>query len=280
MAEATLNYQNIRTMHAAREADDLRIENRKRNLIILVLQWLAEEGYIESARELEHETHLDVSKYDVCDNIGLDTILQEYESYFYVKFNRYPKLTKKIAPTAAFTSKLSAKLATAQSTTRRSNVPSLPRVFSNGNEGPAAGNDSSQRSPTVGDVIRKLSNTRKLNRTNSEKLPSSSSMSSSGSQSQSGIPSIQHSVNSVEEMALSFMKVSSVKTTSSSNDPQQCANKRKYPTAIIDCRSMLNDNLRGSTENPPDPSDRLLKPLGGFAGYNAEWRELAEVVSR
>jgi hypothetical protein len=65
MAEATLNYQTIRTTHAAREAvrflfffrqrkiqffslfiqDDLRIENRKKSLIILVLQWLAEEGY-------------------------------------------------------------------------------------------------------------------------------------------------------------------------------------------------------------------------------------------
>jgi len=62
MAEATLNYQSIRTTHAAREAvrlffewiekqlwfyiqDDLRIENRKKSLIILVLQWLAEEGY-------------------------------------------------------------------------------------------------------------------------------------------------------------------------------------------------------------------------------------------
>ena len=27
--------------------DDLRIENRKKNLIILVLQWFAEEGYID-----------------------------------------------------------------------------------------------------------------------------------------------------------------------------------------------------------------------------------------
>ncbi|CAF4871173.1 unnamed protein product [Rotaria socialis] len=95
MAEATLNYQTIRTTHAAREADDLRVENRKKNLIILVLQWLAEEGYVESARQLEHETNLDVTKYDVCDNIDLDTILQEYESYFYIKFNKYPKLTKK-----------------------------------------------------------------------------------------------------------------------------------------------------------------------------------------
>lgn len=26
--------------------------------------------------------------------------------------------------------------------------------------------------------------------------------------------------------------------------------------------------------------DRLLKPLGGYVGYNSEWRELAQVVSR
>lgn len=61
MAEANLNYQTIRTTHAAREAvkinflekkkifmsyfqDDQRVENRKKNLIILILQWLADEG--------------------------------------------------------------------------------------------------------------------------------------------------------------------------------------------------------------------------------------------
>ena len=36
-------------------------------------------SYLESARQLEHETNLDVSKYDVCDNVDLSTILQEYE---------------------------------------------------------------------------------------------------------------------------------------------------------------------------------------------------------
>ena len=62
MAEANLNYQTIRTTHAAREAvsantpftpcshsipflqDDQRVENRKKNLVVLILQWLAEEG--------------------------------------------------------------------------------------------------------------------------------------------------------------------------------------------------------------------------------------------
>lgn len=53
-------------------------------------------SYIESAKSLERETNLDMRKYDVCDNIDLETILQEYESYYYVKFSRYPKITKKL----------------------------------------------------------------------------------------------------------------------------------------------------------------------------------------
>ncbi|CAF4393522.1 unnamed protein product, partial [Adineta steineri] len=79
------------------------------------------------------------------------------------------------------TSKISAKLASAQSTARRSNVPSLPRVVNNGTEAvTTASAGANPRPPTVGDVLRKLSNTRKLNRSNSEKL-SVNSISSSGS---------------------------------------------------------------------------------------------------
>ena len=26
--------------------------------------------------------------------------------------------------------------------------------------------------------------------------------------------------------------------------------------------------------------DRLLKPLGGYVGYNSEWRELAQIINR
>ncbi|CAF2037071.1 unnamed protein product [Rotaria magnacalcarata] len=298
MAEATLNYQTIRTTHAAREADDLRVENRKKNLIILVLQWLAEEGYVESARQLEHETNLDVTKYDVCDNIDLDTILQEYESYFYIKFNKYPKLTKKNVSTGPFSSKISAKLASTQASARRSNIPSLPRVANNGNDTTtntaattAATSSTSQftRPPSAGDALRKIAFTRKLNRSNSEKINAHLTTSSSlqTSTQQLGNNNQNHSTNSLEEMSLSFMKVSSVKTTTSTTEQQQQqqqqqqnGNKKKFPNTIIDCRAIINDALRVPVEDNADPTDRLLKPLGGFTGYNSEWRELAEVVSR
>lgn len=293
MAEATLNYQTIRTTHAAREADDQRVENRKKNLIILILQWLAEEGYVESARQLEHETNLDVSKYDVCDNVDLDTIIQEYESYFYIKFNRYPKLTKKNAPNAPFNSKIYAKISSAQPSSRRSNVPSLPRVSNNGSTETSNGSPNSSttnRPPSAGDALRRISYTRKLNRSNSEKLNGHGASGNGGHHSTSQPPgnhSNHPTTNTLEEMSLSFMKVSSVKSTvtgtehhSPQQQQQQNGTKKKGPGTIIDCRAILNDTLRVPIEDNVDPTDRLLKPLGGYTGYNSEWRELAEVVSR
>lgn len=66
----------------------------------MILHWLVEEGYCETARSFEKETNLDLRKFDVCDNIDLETVLQEYESYYYVRFNKYPKITKKVANTS------------------------------------------------------------------------------------------------------------------------------------------------------------------------------------
>ena len=95
--------------------------------------------YAETARSFERETNLDLKKYDVCDNIDLGTVLQEYESYYYVRFNKYPKITKKLSNT-----NLSTKIAKTSSSVGKksaygnSTVPSLPNVHanSNGSSGP------------------------------------------------------------------------------------------------------------------------------------------------
>lgn len=117
----TLTYKAIKTQSQAREAvnfilrtlerwrayrygfilkEEMKIESRKKNLMILILQWLTEEKYAETARAFERETNLDLRKFDVCDNIDLETVLQEYESYYYVRFNKYPKITKKVTNTS------------------------------------------------------------------------------------------------------------------------------------------------------------------------------------
>jgi len=52
---------------------------------------------MESAQCLSKETNLDMNKFEVCDNVSLETVLMEYIAYYRVKFNKDPKITKKLA---------------------------------------------------------------------------------------------------------------------------------------------------------------------------------------
>ncbi|KAF4803789.1 Katanin p60 ATPase-containing subunit A-like 2 [Turdus rufiventris] len=119
-----LSCQALRTTHQAREArlhldavysnkenitfdlefclnsqEEMRTEARRKNLLILILHYLIEEGYVDAANALEQETKLGLRGFEVCDNIDLETILMEYESYYFVKFQKYPKITKKVLDT-------------------------------------------------------------------------------------------------------------------------------------------------------------------------------------
>uniref|UniRef100_A0A8C5TK87 Katanin p60 ATPase-containing subunit A-like 2 n=1 Tax=Malurus cyaneus samueli TaxID=2593467 RepID=A0A8C5TK87_9PASS len=74
--------------------EEMRTEARRKNLLILILHYLMEEGY----------TKLGLRGFEVCDNIDLETILMEYESYYFVKFQKYPKITKKVLDTGMWLS--------------------------------------------------------------------------------------------------------------------------------------------------------------------------------
>ncbi|XP_037364458.1 katanin p60 ATPase-containing subunit A-like 2 isoform X1 [Talpa occidentalis] len=95
-----LSYQTLKVTHQAREACEMRTEARRKNLLILILHYLTQEGYFDTANALEQETKLGLRRFEVCDNIDLETILMEYESYYYVKFQKYPKIIKKASDTA------------------------------------------------------------------------------------------------------------------------------------------------------------------------------------
>ncbi|KAM6302711.1 katanin p60 ATPase-containing subunit A-like 2 [Podargus strigoides] len=95
-----LSCQTLRTTYQAREANERRTEARRKNLLILILHYLMEEGYIDAADALEQETKLSLRGFEVCDNINLEIILMEYESYYFVKFQKYPKITKKVLDAA------------------------------------------------------------------------------------------------------------------------------------------------------------------------------------
>ncbi|XP_066507106.1 katanin p60 ATPase-containing subunit A-like 2 isoform X2 [Hoplias malabaricus] len=91
-----LSYQAIKTANQAREADEQRTEARRRSLLVLIYHHLMEEGYMDAASALEQDSNFGLRRFEVCDNIDLDTILMEYESYYFIKFQKYPKLTKKL----------------------------------------------------------------------------------------------------------------------------------------------------------------------------------------
>ncbi|KAK9506459.1 hypothetical protein O3M35_008396 [Rhynocoris fuscipes] len=79
-----------------RDLDEKKKRERKRNLLVLILQYLRDEGYYESVQQLEKESRIPSHQYSVCDNIDLESILQDFESYYYVRLHKYPSICKKL----------------------------------------------------------------------------------------------------------------------------------------------------------------------------------------
>lgn len=93
MADNFRGLQNIN--HNAKESYERKIQERKRNIVYLIKNYLQEAGLEKSAETLTKEGNLS-DQIEVCDNIDLDTIIQEYCSFYFAKFNKYPKLCKKL----------------------------------------------------------------------------------------------------------------------------------------------------------------------------------------
>ncbi|XP_053704580.1 katanin p60 ATPase-containing subunit A-like 2 [Synchiropus splendidus] len=92
-----LSYQSIKVSHQAREADEQRSDMRRKSLLILIYHHLLGQGYVAAALALDQEMNEGVRRFEVCDNIDLEMVLMEYESYHYIKFQKYPKLIRRTA---------------------------------------------------------------------------------------------------------------------------------------------------------------------------------------
>ncbi|PZC75038.1 hypothetical protein B5X24_HaOG206809 [Helicoverpa armigera] len=68
---------------------------RKRILKVLVLGYLKQEGFFHTADTFASEAALN-GEYEVCDNIDLDIILQDYCSYYLIRFNKQPQFCRKV----------------------------------------------------------------------------------------------------------------------------------------------------------------------------------------
>jgi len=78
--------------YEAKITREKRENERRKNILILILRHLINMGYSESAFKLQEEANLNLDKYDVADNIDLYIILCEYEEFFELKYNKKPKL--------------------------------------------------------------------------------------------------------------------------------------------------------------------------------------------
>ncbi|CAK8676728.1 unnamed protein product [Clavelina lepadiformis] len=262
-----LSYQSIKTANSVRESEDLRQEARRRNLLVLILSHLTENGYLDTASCLEKEGNLSLNKWQVCDNVDLDNILQEYESYYFIKFQKPPKITKKVTASAdASKSRINRPRRSIPSTSSTGSdvATSLPRI-SNGNQSAPTGNR--RRPSSGGDAKRKNSVAIK---------PVNSAISTDTNKLSNGITTNEPCNDSVT------VKASDLGLTVSSVGIREERKGDKNRKEIIDVRSMLTDAIKGASNEIATGSaaDRLVKPLGGFVGFNHEMRELASVISR
>lgn len=86
----------IKASSEANSAEQKRLAERKRNILVLIHQHLIESGYIEAAERLQHESGGVLSKFTVADNVDLGLVLSEYETYYEMRFDKKPKLARKL----------------------------------------------------------------------------------------------------------------------------------------------------------------------------------------
>ncbi|XP_054139281.1 katanin p60 ATPase-containing subunit A-like 2 isoform X3 [Melozone crissalis] len=238
--------QALKTTHQAREAEEMRTEARRKNLLILILHYLMEKGYVDAANALEQETKLGLRGFEVCDNIDLETILMEYESYYFVKFQKYPKITKKVLDTAENKQQLRSGGRARRTAASSQNVPRVKQ-------------QTVQRSiskTSAGSTAEPKSSTKESPRQNSD-----------------GADTLDQS-----DFGLSISGIS--KTGGDSSHPRK-GQIIDYRKMIQDAVRVPPDGIPLNSLNcDPDPSERLLKPLSAFTGMTGEMRELAVVVSK
>ena len=83
--------------YESRQKMEKKDNERKKNILILIHQYLLNIGFSDSASKLNEESNLELETYSVADNMDLLLIIREYEDYYYMKFNKNPIFSHKIS---------------------------------------------------------------------------------------------------------------------------------------------------------------------------------------
>ncbi|XP_077139329.1 katanin p60 ATPase-containing subunit A-like 2 isoform X2 [Ranitomeya variabilis] len=211
------------------------------------MHYMLQEGYVDSANALEQESKLSLRRFEVCDNIDLETILMEYESYYYVKFQKYPKITKKVGENdgkVLLKPRSGGKLRR----TASNSSPGLPRI-------------------TNHNIIQ-----RPVSRTHARMAEKASTRELSRQENGGSSP---------PEVSDFGLNVSALNKNGGEGVSQRRGQIIDFRGMIQDALKGASNEIAMNTLNyNPDPSERLLKPVSTFLGANSEMRELAAVISR
>ncbi|XP_055934612.1 katanin p60 ATPase-containing subunit A-like 2 [Argiope bruennichi] len=91
-----LNIEKISLASRDRIKEEQKKNSRKRTLLILIHDYLENNGFLQAADALRNESSSSFLEYTVCDNINLDIMLQDFESYYFLKYQKLPCLIKKM----------------------------------------------------------------------------------------------------------------------------------------------------------------------------------------
>ena len=83
--------------YESRQKMEKKDNERKKNILILIHQYLINIGFSDSATRLSEESNLELETYSVADNMDLLLIIREYEDYYYMKFGKVPIFSHKIS---------------------------------------------------------------------------------------------------------------------------------------------------------------------------------------
>ena len=96
---STLSYNNSFIEYTAMTNHQKRDNQRRRNIIVLMLKYFEDMGYINSIQALEIDSTITMDKWKVADNMDIYYIIKEFEEYYELKYNRLPLMVKKVKET-------------------------------------------------------------------------------------------------------------------------------------------------------------------------------------